>query len=695
MLFAWRNDEASCTCGCVEYREQLVILDPRSAWKMLEDIKEIKFHCHWCTGMFSDFDTLYKHQINSCNPTEESEVMSQVVPNSQGLNALLAAIDDNKSQSESIVEKGDVDMSDNDILADIVSDLVTAADNLAKVVREGVGDSVESSPSIVDIDTQLVLNVLEKRTSSEAGNTSSDDYISQLNSSVLERELSKCDTLTEHISSPVSKHGISSNHSTPLTYNSFDTKVDEDEDMDDLILELSHQRSNTSLVAGDNSDQFQISLDEERNASRYTKLLKSYQMVLEEVKTYKNREKELNQQIEDMQLKINDQHQELLGLRNGHENTRVIMQARIDDQHKMICEFQKQEEVTQDTLKAAQETLKEAEKHFKVLEEQNQVLQEDREYLRTENTKVKKQMKQLRANNENSDDRISEKRERMNEKEETIQEDEHDKTDQTCSSNHSINESECCCCSTTVRGLSKLQKFVRDEFAAHNQITANPSAPSTNATDSSVEEDGTEGSNNDTDNTEQTPPSAQPHGTLQHRPGNSSYAEMTERGKKIAVLSDSMCKHIDVKGLNRVLENKEAYKKIFLGATAADINFYSLRTLVTDRPDIGVIHAGTNNIGKDDPFNIAKEITEIVNTFKIHGCCKVFVSGIIDRPDFSEDVQMLNNILYQWSFLHDYTFIHNDNIRYDCLARDDLHVNYKGAKRLTANFRRALCKPYV
>ena len=421
--------------------------------------------------------------------------------------------------------------------------------------------------------------------------------------------------------------------------------------------------------------------------------MKSYKLALEEVKTYKNIEKELNQQIEDMQLKINDQHQELLGLKNGHENTGDIMQARIDDQHKIICEFQKQEEVIQDTLKAAQETLKEAEKHFKVLEEQNQVLQEDREYLRTENTKVKKQMKQLRASNEDSDDRISEKKERKNEKEEMT---ENDKTDQTCSSIHSINESECCCCSTTVRGLSKLQKFVHDEFAAHNQKTANPSAPTTNATDSSVEEDGTEGSNDDSNSTEQTPPSTQLHGTaLQHRPGNSSYAEMTERGKKVAILSDSMCKHIDLKGLNRSLENKEAYKKIFLGATAADLNFYSLRTLVTDRPDIGVVHAGTNNLGKDDPFNIAKEITDIVNTCKIHGCSKVFVSGIIDRPDYSEDVQMLNNILYQWSFLHDYTFIHNDNIRYDCLSRDDLHVNYKGAKRLTANFRRALCKPYV
>ena len=86
---------------------------------------------------------------------------------------------------------------------------------------------------------------------------------------------------------------------------------------------------------------------------------------------------------------------------------------------------------------------------------------------------------------------------------------------------------------------------------------------------------------------------------------------------------------------------------------------------------------------------------ECVDTCKGRGCNTVFVSGIVDRPDFSTEVSVLNNILYHWSFLHGYTFIHNDNIRYNCLARDELHLNYRGALRLGANFRRALNKPYV
>ena len=86
---------------------------------------------------------------------------------------------------------------------------------------------------------------------------------------------------------------------------------------------------------------------------------------------------------------------------------------------------------------------------------------------------------------------------------------------------------------------------------------------------------------------------------------------------------------------------------------------------------------------------------KIVETCKDYGTNSVFVSGVVYRPDAVEDVSQLNSILYQWSFLHGYTFISNDNIKYDCLDRDELHLNFRGSNRLTSNFRRALNKPYV
>ena len=189
--------------------------------------------------------------------------------------------------------------------------------------------------------------------------------------------------------------------------------------------------------------------------------------------------------------------------------------------------------------------------------------------------------------------------------------------------------------------------------------------------------------------------SSSDNSNIQVLPGNSSYADITRNGKRVAIISDSMCKHIKLDALNRSLENKTAYKKIFLGATPADISHYCVRTLEEDSPDIAILHAGTNSIGKVDPFVIAKDLMKCVERCKSQGCSTVFVSGIVDRPDFSTEVSTLNNILFHWSFLHGYTFIYNENIRYDCLARDGLHLNHRGVLRLGANFRRALNKPYV
>ena len=96
-----------------------------------------------------------------------------------------------------------------------------------------------------------------------------------------------------------------------------------------------------------------------------------------------------------------------------------------------------------------------------------------------------------------------------------------------------------------------------------------------------------------------------------------------------------------------------------------------------------------------DPYETAQGIINVVNSCKDHGCNQIFVSGVICRPDAVEKVDQLNNILYQWSFLHGYTFIFNDNIKEDCLDGGKLHLTTRGSARLSSNFRRALNRPYV
>ena len=175
-----------------------------------------------------------------------------------------------------------------------------------------------------------------------------------------------------------------------------------------------------------------------------------------------------------------------------------------------------------------------------------------------------------------------------------------------------------------------------------------------------------------------------------HVPGNSTYADMAGAGKKIAIISDSMCRGMKITKLNNALENKHAYKRIFPGATPSDMQYYCVRTLELDKPDIAIIHSGTNRVGKDDPFTIANDIVKIVKTCQEGGCNTVFVSEIIYKPDYPDIVQQVNNILRTWQFLHDFKLIYNENIQSNCICGDNVHLNNKGKLRLCSNFRRAL-----
>ena len=115
---------------------------------------------------------------------------------------------------------------------------------------------------------------------------------------------------------------------------------------------------------------------------------------------------------------------------------------------------------------------------------------------------------------------------------------------------------------------------------------------------------------------------------------------MTRRGKKVAIIGDSICHGLNIPALNRTLKNKFAMKKVHPGCTPLDLNYYYKRTLELEKPDICIIHVGTNKIGRDEPFEIANGIAETVKTCHDLGVNKVYVSSIIYREDY---IQILYN----------------------------------------------------
>ena len=144
--------------------------------------------------------------------------------------------------------------------------------------------------------------------------------------------------------------------------------------------------------------------------------------------------------------------------------------------------------------------------------------------------------------------------------------------------------------------------------------------------------------------------------------------------------------------MNKSLIDKHIYKSVHPGSTPEDLNYYAVRTLENDKPDIAIVNVGTNKLGKEDAFDIAKGIMKVVKTCQEHGCNKVYVSAITYRSDYPDQVLKLNNILDAWQFSNNFKLIYNGNIDATCISRDRRHLNNKGKAKLSSNFINVLNK---
>ena len=89
-------------------------------------------------------------------------------------------------------------------------------------------------------------------------------------------------------------------------------------------------------------------------------------------------------------------------------------------------------------------------------------------------------------------------------------------------------------------------------------------------------------------------------------PGNSLYADITNSGRKVCILSDSMSKGIKMKELNKYIKKGYVYRKTFDGATSSELAHYCVHTLMNDKPDCVIINIGTNDLNKLDIQHIRK-----------------------------------------------------------------------------------------
>jgi len=190
-------------------------------------------------------------------------------------------------------------------------------------------------------------------------------------------------------------------------------------------------------------------------------------------------------------------------------------------------------------------------------------------------------------------------------------------------------------------------------------------------------------------------------------PGNSSFSDIVQHGKKAVLFSDSICNRFSEWELNQKSTNCRIKKKSFPGATASDLAEHHMHPyLKKNLPDVAVIHAGANDIfqlgGKeggltDDQINtVCGNILTCGMICKEYGVNKVTISSVLPgrSKKFTLSSIFINNILEQLCEEVGFDFIRNANISYEIptedskglFYRDGLHLNDDGRKILMQNF---------
>ena len=165
-------------------------------------------------------------------------------------------------------------------------------------------------------------------------------------------------------------------------------------------------------------------------------------------------------------------------------------------------------------------------------------------------------------------------------------------------------------------------------------------------------------------------------------PGNRSYYSTTKFGKKMCVVGDSHIRRIKRNLFNNLLYGGKAHLNCFSGTNIKRLEHFITLNLVEDRPDVVIIHVGSNDITHNtvdqiDVKDIANRILNIGKKCLSYGVKEVIISSIFIKNQFklTRIIREVNDLLRDEGRRNNFQFISNDNITREVLWRDDLHLN--------------------
>ena len=166
-----------------------------------------------------------------------------------------------------------------------------------------------------------------------------------------------------------------------------------------------------------------------------------------------------------------------------------------------------------------------------------------------------------------------------------------------------------------------------------------------------------------------------------------------KKGKSVAILGDSMVKHLNGWEMSKKIKNCKVYVRSFPGAKVQCMDDYK-KPSVRDKPDHFIIHVGTNDLNSEvSPKSIAESIVDLAMSLKTESN-DVSVSNIILRTDNSllnqkgcEVNSHLKNLCEERNL---YLIDNTKKFRSHHLNKGKLHLNRKGSKLLNDTFIRQL-----
>ena len=131
--------------------------------------------------------------------------------------------------------------------------------------------------------------------------------------------------------------------------------------------------------------------------------------------------------------------------------------------------------------------------------------------------------------------------------------------------------------------------------------------------------------------------------------------------------------------------------KPFGGAKVEDLEHYIIPNLEQNKPDVVVIHIGSNNVSYNklniDPSVLAENIIRIGTKCMQYGVEEVVISSIFVKEsiELSAYIRRVNEKLQGLCSKHKFHFVSNDNISRKVLCGDGVHLVAEGTNILGKN----------